>query len=62
MIGSSWWGILSFDWLPSLQDYSIMLACRSMTNLLNPVEMKFSGLAAFREYERYELAKEGVLL
>jgi hypothetical protein len=55
--------ILRFDWLPSLQDYSIMLACGScMTNLLNPVEMKFSGLAAFREYERCELATEGLLL
>jgi hypothetical protein len=39
-----------------------MLACGSMTNLLNPVEMKFSGLAAFREYERYKLANEGVPL
>jgi hypothetical protein len=36
-----------------------MLACGSMTNLLNPVEMKFSGLAAFREYERF--ANEGVM-
>ncbi len=47
--------ILHISWFVPVQDYGILLASGTMPNVLNPVELNFSGLGAIRDYNRWSL-------
>ncbi len=47
--------ILHISLFVPVQDYGILLASGTMPNVLNPVELNFSGLGAIRDYNRWYL-------